>query len=157
LYEHTFALDIVLKCNFTNQKFTNVCKNETRNAKFNNILSIYQSESFFLIIDSCMNVQQSKEKKKLSYTAFYLLFHELSNVELYPLLYCIYSGKEKSIRVPEQTLNVKYMHSFYIISVSVYIWNHGRTTFNPYCFRGYYRLKPRQFRMGFTSNCLRIL
>jgi hypothetical protein len=36
-------------------------------------------------------------RKKLLYTALYLLFHELSNFELYPLLYYIYSGKGKKM------------------------------------------------------------
>jgi hypothetical protein len=39
-----------------------------------NILPMYQMRNIFEIIDSFMNVQQSKEKK-LSHTAFSLLFH----------------------------------------------------------------------------------
>jgi hypothetical protein len=61
--------------------------------------------------------------------------HQLAYIN-YKLLSDIIS----SIRVPEQKLHVKYIHSFYIISVSVlHLKRRGRTTFNPYCFRGYYR------------------
>jgi hypothetical protein len=40
------------------------------------------------------------------------------------LNYKLLSDKFSSKRVPEQAFEVKYIHSFYIISVFVYIWNH---------------------------------
>jgi hypothetical protein len=118
-------------CNFTNRNFTNVCKMKHERLFIIISCPCNKVSHFFFKLLILSSMANNQKKIKLLHSAFYLLFHELSNFELYPLLYnlyiyiYIYSGKgNKMIESPvnrtrrerhKDQSSIKWMTSYCVI------------------------------------------